>query len=405
MQEEAFVARHFKEFYSNADVSVPSISQREFGVGDFGKKISRRHLSFQSDSDLNFYLKQEAPLFISYSLAYYEHPERTPMAAKGFDGADIVYEFDADDLKTECKQRHDNWVCVKCGEKGNGALDNCPKCGSHAKVEQWFCPECLDATKDQMFTLIKFLENDLQLNKGLSINFSGNAGYHLHLRSDAVKDLSHSARLELLDYLTASSLELSSLGFYESSKAFLCPLEKDAKGWGKRILSMLSKLFEEGNAEKIAVLGGISNAKSKELVSNKDLVLKTMHEKGILFSIPGRGNKKFWESLISNLVASNALDIDRQTSADIRKIIRVPETLHGGTGLLASTIPLQKFKEFNPLKETAVFNGGGVKVFINKSPKFYVGGEWFGPFNEEETELPLNAAIYLIAKKRAELVG
>ena len=124
-----------------------------------------------------------------------------------------------------------------------------------------------------------------------------------------------------------------------------------------------------------------------------------------LFSIPGRGNKKFWESLISNLVASNALDIDRQTSADIRKIIRVPETLHGGTGLLASTISLQKFKEFNPLKETAVFNGGGVKVFINKSPKFYVGGEWFGPFNEEETELPLGAAIYLIAKKMAELVG
>ncbi len=405
MNEEQFVSKNFRNFYAKSDLSVPAISQREFGVGDFGKKISRRHLSFQSDSELNTYLREQAPLFISYSLAYYEFPERSPMSSKSFLGADLIYEFDADDLKTECKQRHDSWSCPKCEGTGKGSLDNCPKCGTPVKKEQWFCPECLDATRKQSFVLLDLLENDLGLDKGISLNFSGNAGYHIHLRGDSVKDLSHEARIELLDYLTAKGLDFAKQGFYESEKTFFCPYPKQAKGWGKRLLVLLEKLLGEGDSSKIAAFGGISVKKAKELLANKEQVLAAMREKGILYSISGRKNKQFWESILSHLVSSNTLDIDRQTSADIRKIIRVPDTLHGGTGLLAKSFSREEFKEFDPLSDTVVFSDESVKVFINKSPKIYLKGNWFGPFNEEEAKLPLYAAIYLVAKRRANLVG
>lgn len=400
-----FLTGHFKAFYSGHRASVPDTDKREFGVGEFGKKISRRHMSFASDLELNSFLRERAPLFISYSLAYYGQPASSPMSTKGFLGADIVYEFDADDLKTECKQEHDSWSCPKCGSDGRGVVDSCPQCGSHVKKDEWYCPRCLEETKKQAFRLIDFLENDFSLGGNISVNFSGNAGYHIHLRSDAVRSLSHEARIELLDYLTAKDLDLSKLGFAESGKMFLCPLEAETSGWGKKLLGSLIKLLEEGDAEKIAAFGGTTNRKAKDLVENKELVLKTIREKGILFSVAARKNKEFWESVLGHLVSENALDVDRQTSADINKIIRVPETLHGGTGLLAKGVPLDDLKGFRPLKDSVVFSDGCVKVFINKSPKFYLKGEEFGPFENEEAELPLYAAVYLVARRSADLAG
>ncbi len=400
-----FLTGHFKAFYSGHKASVPDAGKREFGVGEFGKKISRRHISFASDSELNSFLRERSPLFISYSIAYYDRPASSPMSSKGFLGADIVYEFDADDLKTECKQEHDSWSCPKCGSDGKGTVDSCPKCGSHVKKDEWYCPRCLEETKRQAFRLINFLENDFSLGSDISVNFSGNAGYHIHLRGDAVRSLNREARIELLDYLTAKDMDFSKLGFVESGKMFLCPFEAETSGWGRKLLASLIKLLSEGDAEKIAAFGGTTNRKAKDLVDNKELVLKTIREKGILFSIAGRKNKQFWEGVLGHLVNENALDVDRQTSADINKIIRVPETLHGGTGLLAKSISLGALKDFRPLKDSVVFSDERVKVFINKSPKFYLKGNGFGPFENEEAELPLYAAIYLVARRSADLVG
>ncbi len=405
MLEEQFLLNNFREFYAGHSVDVPAIGEREFGIGSFGKKIAKRHLSFPSQNELNSFLRETVPLFISYSVAYYEQPTATPMRRKGFLGADIVYEFDADDLKTDCKQGHDSWRCNSCQERGKGTLDSCPKCGAAVQKEQWFCPKCLEQTKKHVFRLLDFIGNDFSLREKISVNFSGNAGYHVHLRGNTVRFLSQEARVELLDYLTAKDLDLGKHGFGESGKMFLCPLSGKTSGWGKRLLASLFALFEEADSEKIAALGGIPYARANELVANKELVLRTMKEKGILFSISGRKNKQFWLSLLTHLVEKNALAIDRQTSIDISKIIRVPETLHGGSGLLAKDIPLQHLKEFNPLDSAVVFSDRGVKVFINSSPKFYLKGNWFGPFNQEEAELPLYAAIYLIARKSARLVG
>lgn len=405
MQEEAFLLRHFREFYSKNSINVPAVEEREFGTGIFGKKIAKRHLSFPSVEALNSYLRENVPFFISHSLAYYQYPERTPMHEKGFMGADIVYEFDADDLKTDCKREHDSWHCLHCGEKDNGSIDSCPKCGFAVQKEQWFCPRCLDETKKQALRLVDFIENDFGLHDGISVNFSGNAGYHVHLRGNNVRFLSQEARLEMLDYLTAKDIDLRKYGFVESGKMFLCPLPGEAKGWGKRLLHSLDDLLSNGSLERIAALGGIPYAKARELLSNRELVLRTMMEKGILFSIPGRKNREFWESLLKHLTEFDALGIDRQTSIDISKIIRVPDTLHGGTGLIAKTIPLAKLKDFNPLDDAVAFPSNGVKIFINSSPKFYLKGSWFGPFSKEEAEMPLHAAIYLIARNSAKLVG
>ncbi len=401
MGPEDFLKERFRSYYSKAEVEdPPGISEREFGYGTFGKKISNRHLSFEDRKDLNSFLVNEVPLYISCSSARYKFPGRKPMSAKESFSVDLIYEFDADDLETSCKEKHDSWEC-KCGEHGKGRALRCPKCGQHTSLKEWVCPECLGATKKQTLKLLGFFENDFSLTEGISLNFSGHKGYHIHVRNEEISKLSQSARIDLLDYLTAHNLSPQLRGFTLDGKKMLCPPLGKAGGWNRRILDRIVSLLEEEDADRIAVWGKITKAESKRLLNDKDKIITGM-KAGLLYQLPGRKTEKFWLSLIEGLVGDLALDIDRQTSVDASKIVRVPNTLHGSTGLLAKTFSRESLKKFRPLEETIVFSENAVKVsFGEECPRFILNGKNFGPFIES-AELPEYAAIYLLGKGVAD---
>ncbi len=398
-----FLRKKFSSYYRSVFVdAVPEPERREFGFGEFGRKIIARHLSFNSSKEFNFFLREKTPFFVSYSPAFYEFPERRPMTAKKYLKSDLIYEFDADDLKTPCKEKHDSWKCMECNAEGKGLIEKCPACGSGVKTEEWICKECLEATKKQTLKLISFLENDFDFTEGISVNFSGSKGFHLHLRNEKIQNLSSNARIELVDFLTANELDLESLGFVYSNKKMFCPKEENAFGWSKKILSSLTKLIEEENAEKISALGNSKTSTIKRLLQKKELILKGI-KNGFLFPAV-TNSKKFWNNLLTSLVEEEKLFLDRQTSVDIKKIIRVPDTIHGSTGMIAKSFEKEKLKEFKPLDESIIFSTNPLKVFVEKAPKFYLGGETFGPFKEQETELPEFAAVFLLARNSAKMV-
>ena len=406
LREETFLRDKFRDYYRSHEVKgPPQVKSREFGIGAPGKKIFQRHLSFSNPAELNAFLRKEVPFYISYSNAYYEFPAGRPMETKKMQSADLLYEFDADDIKTNCKEEHDLWKCESCNASGKGAIEKCTKCGESVSVDQWFCSECLGETKKQVFQLLKILADDFGFEEGISINFSGNAGYHIHVRSEKVKSLSQDARVELANYLTATNLNPATYCFIEEGKTIKCPLPDDAMGMPKRMVDELLDLIEKGDSQKIASLGGISHKNAQQLLSQKKLVLKKITDEGVLLSVPGsaKKNSTFWNSIFQYLAQEIALKIDRQVSIDAHRIIRVPDTIHGGTGLLAKEISLDSLENFNPLDETVVFGKTAVKVFINKAPRFMLGGKEFGPFTEEEISLPEYAAIYLFAKGKAVL--
>lgn len=414
-KEEEFLLKKFSEFYSHHRVEFPSnVDKREFGTGSFGKKISNRHLAFSSAKEFNEFLVKETPLFVSYSNAYYEFPARSPMHAKHLLEADLVYEFDADDIPSDCKQEHDFWYCEKCGAKGKGAVSNCSSCGSAVKTEQWFCEHCLDKTKQETIRLLEILGNDFGFSENVFVNFSGNAGYHIHLEHEGVRKLSQPARIDLLNYLTLHEIDWQLHGFSvnEDARILSCPRLSKAKGISKRLMLHLISFIKEWSPEKVAGIGNVPKRQIVALLKNKDFLLEKMLQ-GILLPLPEtkgtaprfETSKSFWFSLLeySKVSSGIALNVDRQTSIDLHKIVRVPNTLHGGTGLLARNVSLQELSSFNPFEQTIVFSDAPVKVFINNSPKLYLNRQAFGPFNNVEEELPEFAAIYLIAKGKAVL--
>ncbi|MDO8625681.1 MAG: DNA primase small subunit domain-containing protein [Candidatus Diapherotrites archaeon] len=406
--EMEFVAERFKRFYTAHPVSEPpDVASREFGYGVWGKKISSRHGAFSSAAEFNRFLQSTVPFFVSYSSAYYQFPDRRPMEAKIWLKSDLIYEFDADDFKLPCAQDHDFWGCKSCHATGRGVVSACSSCGGASiATDQWVCPKCLTAVKEKVLLLCGVLETDFGLTDGVLINFSGSKGFHVHVRSKNVWSMPARGRVELLDYLTGTNLDLPMLGFAESKTGLSTIPFPRARGWSKKLLTGLKTLLDQQDASRISEAGGNEPKKTGDwLVQNRESVWSSI-SKGVFPQIAPKSMVKsavFWKNALESVADTVRLPVDRSTSLDQYKVVRVPETLHGSTGLLAAKVDFNMLSEYNALRESVVFSDSAQQVWVSRAPKFELGNESFGPFENEWAQVPEYAAVFLLCHGAARL--
>lgn len=383
------------DYYAKNKVSGPrAIASREFGYGFFGRKIATRHVSFASADLFNQFLQRQAPFYISYSTAEYELPEAKPMEAKKSKGAELIFEFDADDLQQlgedNCYLHHTVSKCNTCGHQENGLPKLCTKCGGVMSVDQEFvCNICLGEVKKQTFKLIDWMA-DLGISEPLLINFSGSKGYHVHFDGESVRHLSPSARAELADFLSPAQIDWKQLGFDLDSRSL--PSTSSAFSWRKKFVNQLQNVIPQLNT----LNKGQKEQAIKGLVDGK------------LFGFTQSGKKdwEYWTKAFDEAksIIAPSFTIDRQVSIDASRLIRVPDTIHGGTLLVAKTVSINDLKSFNPLAHTMSLSDQLCKVHVNHAPQFTLAEKEFGPYHDELVELPKSVAAYLMAKGLAQLV-
>ncbi|MFX0198427.1 MAG: hypothetical protein ACFFCW_20090, partial [Candidatus Hodarchaeota archaeon] len=117
-----------------------------------------RHKVFRSVGALRSSLKTIVPSDVYYSSSYYEKPKEE-MKAKGWLGADLIFDIDADHIPTPCTKVHDTWVCSNCGAVSRGASPKkCPTCGERKFNEKtWPCEVCLGSAKTEAIKLMDIL--------------------------------------------------------------------------------------------------------------------------------------------------------------------------------------------------------------------------------------------------------
>lgn len=314
----------FAGYYAKNKVEPPpELQRREFGFG-FDKKIEYRHKSFASPSQLQDFLASEAPLFASYSVALYRFPDTTPMANKDFLGADLAFDLD----------------------------EPSRKCGEHNPV---LCKQCLELIKRDALHLIEgFLLDDFGFSRSeVSLVYTGHKGYHVHLKSKAVRALSQSGRRELLNYLRGPA-SLESLVFkYRplGTRAYsLLGPRAGSRGWKKKFFDYAASFLEAADEEGLRAKG-FTRPKARQIVERKAFLLEKMRG-GNWDALPGC--QRLWEELFSDLVASQALAPDAQVTLDTARLIRLPGSLHGDTGLVAS--PIRNPERFDPLVDAVAFS-------------------------------------------------
>jgi DNA primase small subunit len=403
-----FVYGKFCDFYRRPSTVIPApaaVGQREFGFLLFKERAMVRHRGFEGIDDVKSFLEDVAPSDVYYSCAYYENPE-AEMDRKGWLGADLVFDIDADHIPTSCNKVHDQWTCGKCGFSGRGITpEACPICES-AKFETktWSCELCLESARDETAKLVDMLERDFGFSsQELRVFFSGHRGYHVHVEGEAVRSLEAMARKEIVDYVSGLGLTLlgdeakeRSAGRKRGSRVF----GLHDYGWNRRLKLGMQRFLLKATKEDLRSVGIRSNA----LLQNKEAILKRCVEEGRWDSVKGV-SVETWRRLAAHVKDLESAKIDTVVTTDIHRLIRMNGTLHGKTGLMKVEFPAKNFVDFDPFLEAVAFKEGTARVLVSDVPAFRLGGNTLGPYMNEVVELPTAAAVLLICKGRAEVAA
>ncbi len=401
-----FVYQKFCEYYRDPSNIIPApilFSQREYGYLLFKEHFMVRHKRFEKISNLRTVLNQTVPSDVYHSCAYYENPD-FDMDKKGWLGADLVFDIDADHIPTPCNKIHDEFRCTKCGFSGRGITPEvCPACeATKFETKTWPCELCIKSARDEAAKLIDMLENDFGFSSDeLHVFFSGHRGYHVHVETEAVRSLDAMARKEIVDYVTGLGLAL---------------LDKDAKekrgksaskkfnlhnfGWNRRLKLGMQNFLLNATMEDLKEIGLKNNA----LLKNKESIIKRCINDGRWESIHGV-SVQTWLKLAEHVRDLQSSKIDTVVTTDVHRLIRMNGTLHGKTGLKKVEFPAKKLEEFDPFTGAVAFKKGEVKVLVSDAPEFKLGGETLGPYKCETKELPVAAAVMLICKGRAKVAN
>ncbi len=355
MSDVQFIKRIFAEYYRTAEIVIPSIEKREFGFGN-RKKIDARHLNFANLAEFRNYLTRNTPLFVSHSTAYYRYPGATPIQKKEWNGADLVFDLD---IHAEGKY------------------------GAYALLE--------DMKNDLNRLVDDFIVNDFGISKEhIAIVFSGNRGYHVHVRDPAYLPLGGDERRELVDYIMGQGLDYTDFFFVDEKKKLHGPTP-DEGGYRGRFARGVVRLLHEKPSE---ISRNFSDEKKREFfisgINEGNWSKTSLSQKDFL---------KRFESVAKKLPVAS-VNTDVGVTQDLSKLIRVPNSIHGETGLVAKIV--DDLESFDPFKDAAL-KGEPLKIkFTEDVPKVPAAGtEAFK--KDEEKEMPRNLALFFVLKGSAIL--
>jgi DNA primase small subunit len=383
-----FLKNRFRDYYKTSKVELPDrFARREFAFVFFGGKGMIRHMGFDKKTNFTNFLRDRAPGHTYYSSAYYKRPDAATMQEKKWMGAELIFDLDSDHLE--------------------GA-------------EKLSYTDQLRTVKQEFYKLVDdFLLNDFGFNgKYIDLYFSGARGYHCHVRDPKILCLDSSERREIVDYITGRDLR-DSLVFHEqitgsrrygriiypSGKTLKMPTP-DEPGWRGRISRGIIEIVNEIKTsddpiEKLKEYGVKKTDAEKLLEDFSEERVERIKEGKLDQS---KTIRRFFlnNALRKTAVSMSAGETDEPVTCDIKRLIRLPGSLHGKTGFAVKKIKLDVLKDFDPLIDTVVLPEKPIKIKLDQPFKIKMKDENFN-LKKGEQEIPTYLAAFLIGRRIANI--
>jgi len=358
-----FLREKFKEYYLEYPIQLPpDFEHREWGFILFDalpKIVMRRHTSFHSRPEALEYLRSMAPAHAFSSVAYYEHPGAGTMADKKWLGADLIFDLDADHLPDAPESY----------------------------------PAMLARVKSETMRLLDFLTDDFGFSEEtMDVVFSGGRGYHVHVRDPRVRTLESAERREIVDYVSGRGLVMKQIPSEESG------------GWGAKInrwiVKYLQGLRDRDDALKILQeFDDIGKKRSEALTDAKNIELIRKGNAAFHRKVP----ESFWNELTSRAVQEIRASVDEPVTGDIKRLIRLPTSLHGGSSLRVVPLKLENIEVFDPLTDAVVFSDREIAVTAESPAACDLRGSHF-EIAEGANTVPECVGVHLMCRGAVEYV-
>ena len=390
-----FLLKAFRKYYRvNTPILPDRFARREFGFMFFDRTYVQRHMSFTRPEDLHRFMLGQVPSHSYYSTSYYRKPDAPTMDEKGWMGAELIFDLDADHLEGAATMTY---------------------------------AEMLLQIRSEMINLVdSFLLGDLGFSEDqVHITFSGGRGYHAHVRTPDVMGLGTHERRELVDYITGTGLNIDWVFPYNRvatsqvvtgtgvrtnvAKDRLIP-PADSGGWKLRMRNGLMDVVNDiCDTDVKAVKREYPSIKG----SNAQTIVKAQEElrksRGVLFqkntmAVLSPSTQNILVKIMKEDVAYRLSgEVDEPVTADIKRLIRLPGSVHGKSGLRVTPITRSQLTDFDPLQMAVPeeYSDDPVKITMRRPSELDMKGEHFRL--EGETEVPEFAAVFLIGRKMADI--
>lgn len=394
-QNSRFLLKSFRKYYKENPPIVPDrFGRREFGFMFFDRTYVQRHMGFTKTSDLHRFLIGQVPSHCYYSTAYYQKPGAPTMEEKTWLGADLIFDLDADHLEGADKMSYS---------------------------------EMLAQIKKEMINLVdSFLLGDLGFSEDqVSIVFSGGRGYHAHVSTKDVIGLGSAERREIVDYVTSSGLlpewvfpynrvvtsrsEIHGQMRTNVAKDRMIP-KADSGGWRLRMRNGLAMLVDDlcsREAKELKVIyPSMAGMQNRTINEFKDEVCRArgyIFEKNLMTALGKKSHQELLVKIMTEDVVKNLSgEVDEPVTADIKRLIRLPNSVHGKSGLRVTPLSRSQLDSFDPLVDAVPkeYSDEPVKITMRKDYEIKIKGQDFSLSGE--TEVPEYAAVFLIGRKAAD---
>jgi DNA primase small subunit len=328
----------------------------------------RRHIGFSDRGEMESYILNLIPQHTYYSTAYYEKPDAGTMADKGWCGADLIFDLDADHIV-------------------RGPYD-----------------QMLARVKEETVKLIAMLTDELGMDKkSIALVFSGGRGYHVLVRDIAFRGWGSAERRELIDYVCGIGID---------PPAMLTGKTVPSPGWQQRYrealleyLRWIGDLPEEEAMAHLTAMEGIGKESSVSFLKKRDEIISDIGRRPtgmilknrVLGIITGQQEGEFKKRLISRAALA-----DEPVTTDTKRLIRMPTSLHGGSGMRVQQIEIRNLAAFDPLTDAVVFGTRDVRVDVTvPRPTPMLGSTY--QLQKGITTVPEAVAVFLCCRGMAEI--
>ena len=395
-QNSRFLLKMFRRYYKENEMPMPSrFGRREFGFMYFDRDFMQRHMSFSNPTEMRRFMIAQVPKHSYYSTAYYRRPNAPTMEEKGWMGADLIFDLDADHLE--------------------GAEDM-----SYSQM--------MDQIKKEMINLIdSFLYNDLGFDeKDVGIYFSGGRGYHAHIELNDVTGLGSHERREIVDFVTSNGLDIDRVFRQENVvrsvvnvkgqernniSTFRTIPPEDSGGWWLRMRNglkdVVNDVCDQDTKDLKRTYPSIKSMSPKTIESYRDDLIKS---RDVIFVNNRMATlKKGTQDMLIKIMKEDVAyrlsgEVDEPVTADIKRLIRLPGSLHGKTGLKVMPITRDELNGFDPLLDALPesYTSDPITVNVKRKTDIKINGERFD-LDIGVTEVPEYAAVFLVGRRIADI--
>ena len=374
-----YLRGRFGDYYRRASpVLPPDANLREWGHIPWtpgSGTTMLRHQSLYDLGDVDTFFADNAPRHAYFSAARYDDPGASTMSKKGWRSADLIFDLDADHLPS-----------VDPAETGY--------------------PEMLAACKDALLRLLDFLDTDFAFDD-CTVVFSGGRGYHVHVRDESVRELDSEARREVVDYVRAIDLDIEGLIRTVSERGTTKRVLRTEGGWGARVHEALIEYaddlrdMDEADArERLMELEGIGEGRAETILGAFDRNPTAVREGNV--EAGGPGVRRLVSALAARVTATDTAPIDEPVTTDTRRLIRLPGTLHGGSGLVVTPLDREELDDFDPLRDAVPdrFVGRDIRIETDADRTVELNGERTSVEPGTNT-VPECVGVFLMARDEA----